>query len=147
MSIMETTVSQFGAAFGGAAGPIRSVASRTADLVPTAARVAEMLNPNLDLRDRVGRLTIRLTYGIPAIAVELAREAGSQLLRGDYCALADSALCNATAIEAATDTALLACLGNSRDKLGVVCDAARAVKLRRQTQSTVPTPVLEPYVA
>jgi hypothetical protein len=88
MSIMETTVSQFGAAFGGAAGPIRSVASRTADLVPTAARVAEMLNPNLDLRDRVGRLTIRLTYGIPAIAVELAREAGSQLLRGDYCALA-----------------------------------------------------------
>jgi helicase len=147
MSIMETIVSQFGAAFGGAAGPIRSVASRTSDLVPTAARVAEILNPNLNLRDRVGRLTIRLTYGVPAAAVDLARECGSRLLRGDYCALVNAALCDAAAIETASDAALIACLGKDADKLAVVRDAVETMKARRQVQSTVLTPVLEPYVA
>jgi helicase len=147
MSIMETIVSQFGAAFGGAAGPIRSVASRTSDLVPTAARVAEILNPNLDLRDRVGRLTIRLTYGVPAAAVDLARECGSRLLRGDYCSLANATLCDTAAIEGAPDAALLACLGKDADKLAVVRDAVGAMKARRQFESTLQTPVLEPYVA
>jgi helicase len=147
MSIMETIVSQFGAAFGGAAGPIRSVASRTSDLVPTAARVAEILNPNLDLRDRVGRLTIRLTYGVPAAAVDLARECGSRLLRGDYCALATAALCDAAAIEGVTDEVLLACLGKDADKLAVVRDAVETMKARGQFQSALQIPVLEPYVA
>ncbi len=145
---METIVSQFGAAFGGAAGPIRSVASRTSDLVPAAARVAEILNPNLDLRDRVGRLTIRLTYGVPAAAVDLARECGSRLLRGDYCALVNAKLSDAAAHpKAASDAALLACLGKDADKLAVVRDAVEAMKLRQQSQSMVPTPLLEPYVA
>jgi hypothetical protein len=58
---------------GGAAGPIRAVAARTCDLMPVAARVAEILNPTLDLRDRVRRLAIRLTHGVPAAVVELAQ--------------------------------------------------------------------------
>jgi len=87
ISQIEATVTQFGGASGGAAGPIRGTANRTSDMLPTAARVAEILHPTLDLGDRVARLTIRLTYGIPSAAVELARELGSELLRGDYCRL------------------------------------------------------------
>ena len=56
-----------------------------ADVLPTAARVAEILHPTLNLEDRIGRLAIRLTFGIPGPAVDLAREAGAELLRGDYC--------------------------------------------------------------
>jgi helicase len=115
--------------------------------VPTAARVAEILNPNLDLRDRVGRLTIRLTYGMPAAAVDLARECGSRLLRGDYCALVNATLSDTAAIEVAPDAALLACLGKDADKLAVVRAAVEKMKARRHVQSTVQTPVLEPYVA
>jgi replicative superfamily II helicase len=147
MSEIEGVVSQFGAAFGGASGPIRGAASRTSDLLPTAARVAEILHPNLDLRDRVGRITIRLTFGIPSPAVDLAREAGTELLRGDYCALAKANLCDAAAIEAASDDNLLACLGNDPAKLTIVRDAAEAMMARHRTLSIATSPVLEPYVA
>ena len=48
-------------------------------------------------------MTIRLTFGVPAAAVDLARETGSRLLRGDYCALADAGLCNAASIKSNPD--------------------------------------------
>ena len=41
MHEIEANLTQFGGAFGGAAGPVRSVAARTSDLLPVAARVAE----------------------------------------------------------------------------------------------------------
>ena len=69
----------------------------------TTARVAEILHPEFDLEDRVRRLTMRLTLGIPAAAVDLAREAGAELLRGDYCALAKANLCDEASIAAAPD--------------------------------------------
>jgi helicase len=147
MSEIEGVVSQFGAAFGGASGPIRGAAGRTSDLLPTAARVAEILHPDLDLRDRIGRLAIRLTFGIPSPAVDLARAAGAVLLRGDYCTLAKANLCDAAAIEAASDAALLACLGNDLDKLAIVRDAAEVMRSRLQVQSIATSPVLEPYIA
>jgi helicase len=87
MNEIERVLTQFGGAFGGAAGPIRSVASRTCDLLPVAARIAEILNPTLDLNDRVSRLTLRLTHGIPSAACDLARDVGAALLRGDYTRL------------------------------------------------------------
>jgi helicase len=109
--------------------------------------VAEIVHPGLDLRDRVGRLTMRLTYGVPSSAVDIAREVGSALLRGDYCALANAALCDATTIEDAPDAALLACLGNDLEKVTIVREAAEAMKSRRRAQSITTSPVLEPYVA
>jgi replicative superfamily II helicase len=145
MSDIERVIGQFGGGFGGASGPIRSVASRTSDLVATTARVAEILHPELDLEDRVRRLTVRLTLGIPASAVDLAREAGAELLRGDYCALAKANLCDEASIAAAPDAALLACLSGDADKLTIVRDAAEAMK-RRQQAAPIAAPVLEPYV-
>ena len=48
----------------GSSGPIRGVAARTSDLLPAAARVAEILHPSLDLSERAGRLVLRLTYNL-----------------------------------------------------------------------------------
>lgn len=147
MSDIEKTVGQFGGAFGGASGPIRSVASRTADSLPTAARVAEILHPTLDLGDRIGRLTIRLTYGVPSQAVDLAREAGSQLQRGDYCNLVSASLCEADVIAAAQDADLLKYLNNDVRKLEIVRDAAEAAKRRKARRVPSAIPVLDEYVA
>jgi hypothetical protein len=77
MNEVEAVLTQFGGASDGAAGPVRSVAARTCDLLGTAARVSEILHPELDLGERVWRLAIRLTLGVPASAVDLAREAGA----------------------------------------------------------------------
>lgn len=147
MSDIESVLTQFGGAFGGAAGPIRSVASRTCDLLPVAARVAEILHPTLDLGDRISRLAIRLTYGIPGMAVDLARQLGNDLLRGDYCRLAAARLCEPEQIDAAADGQLLECLDGDKRKLELVRDASKRISQRR-TQAAKPIlPVLEPYVA
>ena len=79
---IEKILAQFGGGFGGVAGPVRSVGARTCDILPTAARVAEILHPTLNLGDRVARLTLRLTFGIPGAAVDLAREAGEHSAEG-----------------------------------------------------------------
>jgi helicase len=147
MSDIESVLTQFGGAFGGAAGPIRSVASRTCDLLPVAARVAEILHPTLDFGDRISRLAIRLTYGIPGMAVDLARELGSDLLRGDYCRLAAARLCEPEQIDAAADDQILDCLDRDKRKLELVRDASKRM-FQRRAQAAKPTlPVLEAYVA
>lgn len=146
MNEIERLLTQFGGAFGGAAGPIRAVASRTSDLLPVAGRVAEILNPTLDLNDRVGRLTLRLTYGIPAVACDLAREIGTGFLRGDYTRLAARNFCEPDQIDAAMDEQLLDCLDSDKAKLALLREASRAMKDRR-AQLQRATPILEPYVA
>lgn len=147
MNEIEATLTQFGGAFGGAAGAIRAVAGRTCDLLPVAARVAEILHVTLDLNDRVARLAIRLTYGIPGAAVDLARIAGADLLRGDYCSLANAGLCDPDKISSATEEQLLACLHGSRQKLAVVQDAGKHIAQQRAQASRVTVPVLDAYVA
>jgi ATP-dependent DNA helicase len=138
MNDIERVLTQFGGAFGGAAGPIRSVASRTCDLLPVAARVAEILHPTLDLGDRVGRLAIRLTYGVPGVVVDLARELGSDFLRGDYCRLATTKLYDPEQIDAAADQQLLDCVDRDKRKLRLLRDAsARIAPRRRVTVSRV----------
>ncbi|GEC15440.1 DEAD/DEAH box helicase [Nitrobacter winogradskyi] len=147
MSKIEKIIGQFGGAFGGASGPIRSVANRTSDLVTTTAKVAQILHPDLDLGDRVGKLVLRLTHGIPGAATDLARECGSELLRGEYCALVNANVCEAEAIEAASDAAILDCVGGNREKLSAIRDAAAAMKRRKQAMMILAAPILEPYVA
>ena len=144
---IESTIGRFGGAFGGAAGPIRAVAGRTCDVLPTAARVAEILHPTLNLEDRIGRLAIRLTFGIPGPAVDLAREAGAELLRGDYCRLVDAGVADPDAVSRTDDARLLACLDESHQKLAIVRDAAGKALERRAQAAAAARPVLEPYVA
>jgi replicative superfamily II helicase len=147
MTEIEATLTQFGGGFGGAAGPIRAVSGRASDLLPTAGRVAEILHPTIDLQDRVSRLTIRLTYGIPGVAVDLAREAGNALLRGDYCRLAKADLCEPDAIGAAEESKLLYCVDGDRRKLESLRDAAIRVAARRFNSMPPAGPILEQYVA
>ena len=134
-----------GGAFDGAAGPIRSIAARTSDLLGTAARVAELLHPQLQLGERVDRLNVRLTLGITGSAVDLARYAGSDLTRGDYRRLTAAGLLSCDEILPANDDALLACLDASTERLGVVRLAAESLAEARTTPSTPPT--LAPYAA
>ena len=147
MNEIEAVLTQFGGAFGGAAGPIRGVAARSCDLLPTAARVGEILHPELDLAERVSRLVVRLTYGVTGPAVELAREVGAQLLRGDYCRLCVASLCDASAIADAQDSELLACVGGDPAKLALLRAAAERVLEKRRQAAEVSTPILEAYVA
>jgi len=147
MTDIETTLTQFGGASGGAAGSVRGVANRTSDLLPTAARVAEILHPALDLQDRVNRLTIRLTYGILGVAVDLAREAGNALLRGDYCRLANEGLCEPEAIGVAEESKLLECVDGDRRKLTALRDAALRVAGLRFKAKPQAEPILDQYVA
>jgi hypothetical protein len=147
MTDIERIVTQFGGASGGAAGPVRAVAARTCDLLPTAARVAEILHPTLDLGDRVGRLTTRLMLGIPGPAVALARVAGSDLLRGDYCRLAIAGLCSIETINAADDQALLACVDNDRRKVALIRRAVLTMSARQDETPLIAGPLLDAYVA
>jgi len=143
---IEQILTQFGGGFGGAAGPVRSVASRTCDLLPTAARVAEILHPTLDLGDHIGRLAIRLTYGVTGDCVDLAREVGSGLLRGDYMRLSQRSVCEPEKIEASDEQALLECLGDDLNKLKLIRDA---VDQMRQKFNDIDknSPILGEYVA
>ncbi len=141
---IEDCLTRFGGASDGAAGAIRAVASRTCDLLPTVAQVAVLLHPTLDLEDRLSRLLVRLNVGVPAIAVDLARQAGSRLTRGDYLQLLKAGLCSIDAIEASSDMVLLSYLGDDEAKLAVV---RKAVEIHRQQEleSILPSTMLEPF--
>ena len=146
MADIEASLTQFGGSFGGASGPVRSVSARTSDLLPVAARIAEILHPTLNLGDRVGRLVVRLTHGVPGAVAEIARELGAGLLRGDYCALANAGLGPSAALVEANDATLLPVLGGDRTKLALVRTAARRLLAKQVDLARLPAPVLEPYV-
>ena len=76
--------------------------------------------------------------------VDLGREAGQALSRGDYLALAAAGLNSADRIVAASDDQILACVENNKERLQAVRDAARKMKLRAEGDVT---PALAPYAA
>lgn len=125
MGEIEAILTKHGGAFGGAAGPVRSVSSRTNDLLPYVARVAELLHPGLELSNRVGRLVLRLELGIPSDAVELASYVGGELTRGDYLRLLSAGLCQIDNIEKCDDDTLLKCVGKNKEKLERLREAVR----------------------
>jgi helicase len=139
---IEGILTQFGGAFGGAAGPVRAVASRTSDLLPTVTRVAELLHPGLDLSERQARLLVRLELGVPEGVVELALRAGSTLTRGDYLRLLRAGLTTVEAVERSEDDAVLDYLGGSEPKLRALREALRARPA--QVPPVVAGPILPP---
>ncbi len=146
MESIETMLGQHGGGFDGSAGPIRSIASRTADLIGTAGRVAEILHPGLTLGVRTERLGVRLTLGIPGMAVELGRAAGANLSRGDYLRLTAGGLIDYDSISAAGDDSILSCVDHDPDRLAIVRLAAQAMaKAADGTRN--PVPILAPYAA
>jgi helicase len=142
MARIEDTLTQHGGALDGAAGPVRSVASRTCDLLPGVARVATFVHPGLELSDRVSRLLIRLELGVPAGAATLAGRVGQRLTRSDYLGLLAAHLSDVQAVETASDVAILACVGGDSGKLAAIREAATAL---RTEQERPPAAILPPY--
>jgi len=98
-----------------AAGSIRAVADRTRDLLPTVARVAEIINSTDDaaLAGVVERLLVQLELGVPVSLVPIARVARGRLTRGDYLALARRGLVTPSAIAASSDEELASAVGKA----------------------------------
>lgn len=142
MAEIEASLTRHGGAFDGAAGPVRSVAARTGDILPAAARVASYLHPGLELGDRVARLLVRLELGVPAGAVELARHAGANLTRGEYQRLLAAGLCDRESLESATDEGIAACLGGDSERVRIVRDAAEIIETSPSVEAG---PVLPDY--
>ncbi|MEW5961117.1 MAG: DEAD/DEAH box helicase, partial [Chloroflexota bacterium] len=146
MSEVEDLMTQFGGKFDGAAGPMRSVKSRTCDVLPVVAKVGELLHPNLNLGDRVQRLLFRLELGLPAAAVDLARYARDQLSRGDYLRLIKAGVGKVEALEAAGDEVILACVDGDRAKLAVIRNAVESHRAVGP-EVTYTESILPPYEA
>lgn len=141
---IERVLTQFGGAFGGAAGPIRSVASRTCDVLDAVVKVAETLHPGLDISERSARLLTRLEVGVPAKAVDLAAKLGTRLTRSDYQSLLKADLISIQAIESSSDESLLNCLGQDKEKLSEVRRAVKAHLESERNQAPI-IPILAPY--
>ncbi len=114
---IENTLTQFGGRLNGAAGPIKNVTSRTCDILPTVANIAALINPNLDLNNRVQRLLARLELGISANLVELGTRFGRILNRGNYLNLLKAGIETVEQFEDARESVLLTCFEDNREKL------------------------------
>ena len=143
MEEIERAMSQFGGAFDGSAGPIRSVTARTCDVLPMIARAAQVIHQGLDLEQRIARLLIRLDIGIQGPAVDLARYAGQELDRADYRRLCDVRLTERDSLVAADDATLLRALGNDARKVAIVRNALE--KWRTARPAGPPPAVLPAY--
>jgi hypothetical protein len=140
---IERIVTQFGGGFDGAAGPVKNLKSRTVDLLPTTARVAELLYPDLDLSERLDRLLIRLELGVPPEIVDLGKELGHRLTRGDYLRLIRTGLANVETVQAVDDDAILLCVDGDINKLSQVRSAITRVAMRNRTK--IVSPILPEY--
>jgi helicase len=145
---IEATLTQFGGAFDGAAGPVRAVSTRTADLLDTVFRVAELVHQGLDLTERRARLLTRLQLGIPGKCVQIAEVFGNNLTRGDYQTLLKENLVAIDALEAAPESDLIRILGNNaetRRKVALMREMIRDFRLRgRPAGAPAPLPPYEP---
>lgn len=123
---IERVLIQFGGGFD-AAGPLRSVVSRTLDLLPTTIAVAEILYPGLPAAERQSDLLTRLELGLLAPLAPLGRLAGGALGRPAYLALARSGLAGLDDLADANDDQIQEAAGGDAR----VVRAVRAALLKR----------------
>jgi superfamily II DNA/RNA helicase len=116
---IERQLTQFGGGFD-AAGPLRSVVSRTLDLLPTTVRITQFLHPDLDLGEREADLYVRIELGLPEGAAPLARGLGGRLTRGDYLSLGTRGLLSLEALARTEDADVAACLDGSTTKVAAI---------------------------
>lgn len=117
------------------AGAIRSLATRTQDLLPAVMEILHALEPQHDYSAEVGKLLIRLELGIPGDTVDVARLMGAQLSRGQYLQLRRQGLHQLEALVAASEDDLAPIVG---DKAPELCAAAQ------RALENPPVPVLVP---
>ena len=143
---IEAVMTRFGGGTDSAAGPVRAVASRTCDILPVVADIAQVLHHDLDLAERIRKLLIRLEIGIPAKIVGLAGYVGAILSRGDYQRLLSVGLSTLEETEKASDQQLLEHLDGSVGKLEAVRKATQKAKEDLTvTSNQIGSPVLPPY--
>lgn len=142
---IERHLTQFGGAFDGAAGAIRSTAARTRDLLPVTVRVAQLLH-GIDLQLREQRLLARLETGISARMVDVAMVLGTELSRSDYQRLEAHGATALDAIDALKEADLLALLGSNRDKVLRVRRAIARYKTE-QEKTAKPTTAIPVFTA
>ena len=140
---IERAMGQFGAAFDGAAGPIRSVTGRTCDVLPMISRAAELLHAGVDLEQRTARLLLRLELGILGPAVDLARFAERGLDRSDYRRLCEAGMTTRETLAGAEDRVLLPLLGNDARKISILREALERWRTARPPGP--PAPALPAY--
>jgi hypothetical protein len=111
-----------------AAGPIRSVAERTRDLIAVVARIGTLVSAEkrIDLATEVDELNARIEIGLPKQMVPLAKRIKRGLDRGDYLRLQRAKLTDPQDIMAAEDS-ILATLLNNKNKVRLVKEAASAI--------------------
>lgn len=144
MEQIEPTLLKHGGRFNGAAGPVRSISSRTNDLVSTVTAVAELLHEGADLSENLARLSHRLESGVSAQMLDIARFAGNQLSRADYHELKRGGLTSMSLIERAHDQQLLQLLSGSEEKREVLRQAVDAHR-NLKVQPVLRTPLIPPY--
>jgi helicase len=125
MSDIENTMTRHGGRFDGFSGPMRSAASRTRDLIPVAARIAEIFNPGLELGERIEKLHIRLELGIPSSLCVIAKYLGNSFSRGDYHGLMKIGLREWKDVENLEQENLLNVLSGNEDKLNLLRQTAK----------------------
>src|SRR5258707_930483 len=143
MDEIERAMGQFGGAFDGAAGPIRSVTARTCDVLPMIARAGEILHDGADLQQRTARLLVRLDLGIQGPAVDLARYAARALDRADYRRLCEARLTEREALTGADDETLLRLLSNDARKVAAVREALQQWRAARPVARPDPLPAYQ----
>lgn len=143
MEEIERAMGQFGGAFDGSAGPIRSVTSRTCDVLPMIGRVAELLHAGLELEQRVVKLVLRLDLGIQGPVVDLARYAERSLDRADYRRLCEARMTKRDRLAAAEDNALLPLVGSDRRKLAALREAVERWRRSRPAQAPATLPAYQ----
>lgn len=131
---IEKSVTRFDRATD-AGGAIRAVAQRTADLLPTTCRVAELIHEGLDLAERRAKLVARLELGIPAEAVEVAADVPGLLGRTELIALARADLSTLERLVAAPDDSLVRILSGDKAKASRLKTAASQALKRRKAES------------
>jgi hypothetical protein len=145
LSEIEAAMTQFGGSTGGAAGAIRGVTSRTCDVLPVVADIAQILDTDLNLGDRIEKLLVRLEMGLPSGIAQLAKYTGSSLNRGDYQRLIRSGLFDLESIEKAGDEKLLECVDDSSVKLEEIRKASEKKKESDENDKFI-SPILPLYM-
>jgi len=134
--------------FDGIAGPMRSVASRTHDLLRTVARVAEILHPDLKLEERTAKLFVRLEVGVPSSIFNLAKKIGPTFSRSDYHSLIKENLSDMEVLKTASDEVILTALGDDEAKFGILKTVVEGFfKTDTGEDMDFFTPSLPPYEA
>ena len=144
MSRIEETLTKHGNSWNGAAGPVRSVSSRTCDILNTVAKITKVIKKDLDIVERIPRLLTRLDVGVPPRILDLALNTGNRLSRADYQSLLKNDLYDIEEIEKTPDKILLDHLDQNEEKLKIIRTAIHKYKTDSPT-SGFETPLVPPY--